>query len=73
MLFNGKFIWNCENGIRKVIISKNIVGKYSYANFEMRSRFFSKFCIPLQFHERLFLCTFLVQTIYTLFKRSSLK
>ena len=28
MLFNGKFIWNCENGIRKVIISKNIVGKY---------------------------------------------
>ena len=29
-----------------------------YANFETTSRFLSKFCIPLQFHERLFLCTF---------------
>ena len=44
-----------------------------YANFEMRSRFLSKFCIPLQFHERLLLCTFLAQTIYTLLKRSPLK
>ena len=44
-----------------------------YLNFEMKSRFLSKFCIPLQFHERLFLCTFLAQTIYTLLKRSSLK
>ena len=44
-----------------------------YANFETTTRFLSKFCIPLQFHERLFLCTFLAQTIYTLLKRSSLK
>ena len=44
-----------------------------YANFEMTSWFLSKFCIPLQFHERLFLCTFLTQTIYTLLKRSPLK
>ena len=45
----------------------------SYANFETTSRFLSKFCIPLQFHERLFLCTFLAQTIYTLLNRSPLK
>ena len=44
-----------------------------YANFETTSRFLSKFCIPLQFHERLFLCTFLAQTIYTLLKRNPLK
>ena len=43
------------------------------ANFEMRSRFLSKFCISLQFHERLFLCTFLAQAIYTFLKRSPLK
>ena len=36
------------------------------ANFEMTRRFLSKFCIPLQFHERLLLCTFLAQTIYNL-------
>ena len=42
-------------------------------NFETTSQFLSKFCIRLQFHERLFLCTFLAQTIYTLLKRSSLK
>ena len=47
--------------------------KIPYANFEMASRFFSKFCIPLQFHERLFLCTFLAQTIHNLLKRSLLK
>ena len=29
-----------------------------YANFETTRRFLYKFCIPLQFHERLFLCTF---------------
>ena len=29
-----------------------------YANFETTSRFLSKFCFPLWFHERLFLCTF---------------
>ena len=44
-----------------------------YANFEMTSRFLSKFCIPLQFHERLLLSAFLAQRIYTLLKRSSLK
>ena len=44
-----------------------------YANFEMMSRYLSKFFIPLQFHEGLLLCTFLAQTIYTLLKRSTLK
>ena len=44
-----------------------------YANFEMASQFLSKFCISLQFHERLFLCTILAQRIYTLLKRSPLK
>ena len=43
-----------------------------YANFEMRSQFLSKFCIHLQFHERLLLCSFLAQTIYTLLIRSPL-
>ena len=43
-----------------------------YANFET-SRFISKFCISLQFHERLFLCSFLAQTIYTLLIRSPSK
>ena len=41
--------------------------------FETTSRFLSKFCISFQFHERLFLCTFLVQRIYTFPKRSQLK
>ena len=41
--------------------------------FEMTNRFLCKFCIPLQFHERLFQCTFLAQTLYTLLKRSPLK
>ena len=45
----------------------------SYVNFNMTSRFLSKFCITLQFHERLFACTVLAQKIYTLFKRSPLK
>ena len=44
-----------------------------YVNFETTSRFLSKFCIPLQFHERLFLCSFLAQAIYTLLKRSPLQ
>ena len=44
-----------------------------YAKFETTSRFLSKFCIPLQFHKRLLLCTFLAQTIYTLLIRSPLK
>ena len=34
-----------------------------YANFEAASRFLSKFCIPLQFHERLLLYSCLAQTI----------
>ena len=46
--------------------------KISYLDFEMTSRFLSKFCIPLYFHERLFVCTFLAQTIYTFLKRSPL-
>ena len=45
----------------------------SYTNFETTSRFHSKFCISLQFHERLFHCTSLAQTIHTLLKRSLLK
>ena len=44
-----------------------------YANFETTSPFLPKFCIPLQFHERLLLCTCLAQTIYTLIIRSPLK
>ena len=44
-----------------------------YADFEMTISFLSKFCISLHFHERLFLCSFLAQTIYTLLKRSPLK
>ena len=44
-----------------------------YANFKTTSRFLSKFCIPLQFYEKLFLCTFLAQTIDTFLKTSSLK
>ena len=48
-------------------------GQIPYANFEITSRFLSKFCIPLHFHERLFLSTFLAETMYTLLKRSSLK
>ena len=44
-----------------------------YVNFETTSRFLPKFCIPLQFHKRLFLCSFLAQTIYTLLNRSPLK
>ena len=45
----------------------------SLCNFEMTSRFLSKFSIPIQFHGRQVLCTFLAQTIYTFFKRSILK
>ena len=44
-----------------------------YANFETTSGFLYKFCIPLQFHERLYLSTVLSQLIYTLLKMSSLK
>ena len=33
----------------------------------------SQFCISLQFHEILFICFFLAQTIYTLLNRSLLK
>ena len=44
----------------------------SSVNFEATRRFLSKFCISFQVHERLFLCTFLVQRIYTSLKRSPL-
>ena len=44
-----------------------------YVNFETKSQFLSKCSIPLQFHERLILCTFLAQTIYTLLNRIPLK
>ena len=47
--------------------------KISYLNFETKSWFLSKFCTTLQFHERLFLCTFLAQKIHALLKRSTLK
>ena len=45
----------------------------SYANFEGTSRFLSKFCISLQFHETLFIWSFLAQPVYTLLDRSPLK
>ena len=45
----------------------------SFANFETISWFLSKFCIPLQFHERQLLCTILAQTIYTLLKMNTLE
>ena len=41
--------------------------------FETTSRFLSNFCLTLQCYERWLLCTFLVETIYALFKRSPLK
>ena len=44
-----------------------------YAYFKKASRFLPKFCIPLQFHERYFLRTFLAQAIYALLKRNTLK
>ena len=47
------------------------VCEISCVNFE--TRFLSKFCIPLQFHERLLLCSFLAQTIYTLLNGSLVK
>ena len=73
---------NLYFGHKEPIKTKNILRLSSarvkfcqipYANFERTTRFLSKFCIPLQFHERLFLCTFLAQTIYTLLKSSPLK
>ena len=47
--------------------------RFPYVNFITTNRFFSKFCITLEFHERKLLCTFLAQTVYALLKRSSLK
>ena len=43
-----------------------------YANFETMSRFLFKLCILLHFHDRLLLCSFLAQTIYTLLSRRPL-
>ena len=48
--------------------NKSIFVNLVNVNFETTSRFLSKFCIPLQFHERWLLCTFLAQRIYTLLK-----
>ena len=45
----------------------------SYVTFETTPRFLSKFCTPLQFDARYFLCYFLVQKRYTLLNRSSIK
>ena len=44
-----------------------------YANSKVTSWFLSKFSISLHFHEILFLCSFLAQTIYNLLNRSPLK
>ena len=49
------------------------ISQISYVNFETTSQFLSNFCILLQFQERLLLCTFLAQTIYTLLERNPLK
>ena len=45
----------------------------SLCQLETASRFLSKFCILIQFHEIKLLYTFLAQEIYTLLKRSPLK
>ena len=45
----------------------------SLCQLETASRFLSKFCILIQFHEIKLLYTFLAQDIYTLLKRSPLK
>ena len=45
----------------------------SYPSFETTNQFHPKFCLSLQFHERLLLRTFLGQTIYTLLIRTPLK
>ena len=65
-----------ENIKVKTFEALNCSGQHlsdSLCNFEMTSWFLSKFCIPIQFHERQVLCTFLAQTMYTFLKRSSLK
>ena len=59
--------------ILRILSTKVKICQIPYTNFETASQFLSKFCISLQFHERLFLCTFLAQAIYTLLKRSPLK
>ena len=59
--------------ILKLLGAQVKICQIPYVNFEATSRFLSKFCIPLHFHERQLLCTFLAQTIYTLLERSPLK
>ena len=44
-----------------------------HVSFETTSQFPSKFCVTLQCDERKLLCTFLVQTIYTLLKKDPIK
>ena len=41
--------------------------------FQTTSQFFFKFCMTLQCHEIYLLCTFLVQTLFTLYKRDQSK
>ena len=57
----------------RLLSARIIFCQINYMNFERKSRLLSKFRIPLQFHERLFLCTFLAQKMYTFLKRSPLK
>ena len=65
--------WKCLKWKSLRLLSAQVkICQIPYANFEMTSRFLSKFCIPLQFHERQLLCTFLVQT-YNLLKMGLLK
>ena len=61
--------WKC---LRLLSVQVEIC-QIPYVNFETTSWFLSKFCIPIQFHERQLLCTFLAQAIYALLKRSTLK
>ena len=60
-----KFLWLSSARLK--------VCQIPYANFKRTSWFLYKFCIRLQFHEGLLICTFLAQTIYTLLTRSPLK
>ena len=57
----------------RLLSAEDKICQVPYANFERTSRFLPKFCIRLQFHEKLLLCTFLAPTIYSLLIRSPLK
>ena len=51
--------WKCL----KLLSCQVKICQIPYVNFETTSRFHSKFCISLQFHDRYLLCIFLVETI----------